>query len=109
MRGDLSFHFRAAPPRGTKKAARQQLAAQLRGPEASLLDALKQLRLSLAKQRRMAAYLIFSDRTLIEMAKRRPHDIAEFAEINGVGAKKLEAFAAPFLAIIRKHQADDGP
>ena len=108
LRGEISFHFRAAPPRGTKKEARQRLAAELRDAEASLLDALKQLRLSLAKQRRIAAYLIFSDRTLIEMAKRRPRDKSEFAQINGVGARKLEEFAAPFLNTIRKHQADDG-
>ena len=106
LRGEVSFHFRAAAPRhGTKKEARRRMAAELPTAEASLLDALKQLRLALAKQRRVAAYLIFSDRTLIEMAKRRPRDIGEFAEINGVGAKKLEEFAAPFLVAIRKHQA----
>ena len=109
LRGDAAFHFRAAPPRGTKKEARQRRAAELEEPEASLLDALKQLRLSLAKQRRIAAYLIFSDRTLIEMAKCRPRDVTEFAQISGVGAKKLEEFAAQFLAAIRNHQGDKSP
>jgi len=107
LAGDLPFQFRAAAGRVTKKQARQRLAAELPGMEAALLDALKQLRLALAKQRRVAAYLIFSDRTLIEMAKRRPRDIGEFAEIGGVGAKKLEEFAAPFLSAIRKHRAGE--
>ena len=107
LRSDVSFHFRAAQRRATKKEARQRLAAELPSAEASLLDALKQLRLALAKQRRVAAYLIFSDRTLIEMAQRRPRDIDEFAEISGVGARKLEEFAAPFLSAIRKYRAGD--
>jgi ATP-dependent DNA helicase RecQ len=107
LRGDASFHYRDAPRRPTKKEARQRLAAELPSTEASLLDALKQLRLALAKQRRVAAYLIFSDRSLIEMAKHRPRDIGEFAQINGVGAKKLEEFAAPFLSAIRKQRAGD--
>ena len=48
----------------------------------------------------MPAYIVFPDRTLIDMARRRPRSEAEFAEVNGVGAVKLEAFAQPFLAAI---------
>ena len=48
----------------------------------------------------MPAYIVFTDRTLIDMARRRPRTEAEFAEVNGVGAAKLEQFAAPFLAAI---------
>ena len=48
----------------------------------------------------MPAYIVFPDRTLIDMARRRPRSEAEFAEVNGVGAAKLEQFAGPFLAAI---------
>jgi ATP-dependent DNA helicase RecQ len=48
--------------------------------------------------------LIFSDRTLLDMARRRPRDIAAFAEVNGVGASKLKDFAAIFLSTIRAHR-----
>jgi ATP-dependent DNA helicase RecQ len=44
--------------------------------------------------------VIFSDRSLIDMAQRRPRNKAEFAEVNGVGKAKLEEFAAVFLAAI---------
>jgi ATP-dependent DNA helicase RecQ len=102
LHGEQPFYHRAASPRGpTRKEAREALAA----PEASLLDALKRLRLAMAKQRRMPPYLIFSDRTLIDMAKRRPRDVDEFAEVNGVGASKLKNFATPFLTAIREHEA----
>ena len=46
------------------------------------------------------AYIVFPDRTLIDMARRRPRNEAEFAQVNGVGAVKLEQFAGPFLAAI---------
>ena len=80
----------------------------LSGPEAALLDALKALRLRLAKERGVPAYIVFSDRSLIDMARRKPRTEQEFAEMNGVGAAKLEAFAAPFLAAIESALADAG-
>ena len=54
----------------------------------------------------MPAYLIFSDRSLLDMAKRSPRTIDEFAEVNGVGALKLKDFAVRFLSAIRAHQAN---
>ena len=65
-----------------------------------LLATLKSLRLKLAKERRLPAYLIFSDRTLLDMAARRPRNEEEFAAVNGVGAAKLQKFATPFLTAI---------
>ena len=68
--------------------------------ETTLLGALKALRLELARERGVPAYIVFPDRTLIDMARRRPRSEAEFAEVNGVGAAKLKQFAGPFLAAI---------
>jgi ATP-dependent DNA helicase RecQ len=68
------------------------------------LASLKKLRLSIAKERQVPAYLIFSDRTLLDMATRCPSDIGEFAEVNGVGASKLKDFAEIFLSAIRVDQ-----
>ena len=68
--------------------------------DAGLLARLKQLRLALARERGVPAYVIFADRALDDMARRRPRNEAEFAEVHGVGAAKLRDFAAPFLAAI---------
>ena len=76
--------------------------------QAALLDVLKALRLRLAREREVPAYIVFSDRTLIDMARRQPRTEEEFAQVNGVGAAKLEAFAAPFLAAIESALADAG-
>ena len=72
----------------------------LDGDETALLNALKALRLELARERGVPAYVVFPDRTLVDMARRRPRTEAEFAEVHGVGAAKLKQFAEPFLAAI---------
>ncbi len=68
---------------------------------ADLLPRLKALRLKLAKQRGVAAYLIFSDRSLIDMANRMPLTKWDFGEVTGVGSAKQEQFGEVFLAEIK--------
>ena len=78
------------------------------GDEAVLLAVLKALRLALARERGVPAYVVFPDRALIDMARRRPRSEAEFAAVNGVGAAKLKRFAGPFLAAIEAALPDTG-
>ncbi len=100
LKGAAEFRFRpdtvprpAGEPRRRTPAAEAGLA-----PEgAELLQALKALRLRLARERDVPAYVIFSDRTLIDMAARRPATRDEFAAVFGVGAAKLDRFADVFL------------
>mgnify|MGYP000750722508 CR=1 FL=1 len=53
--------------------------------DAPLLSALKAKRRALAEAAKVPAYVIFPDRTLIEMAEKRPHTLDEMARIGGVG------------------------
>jgi ATP-dependent DNA helicase RecQ len=57
---------------------------------APMLSALKAKRRALAEAARVPAYVIFPDRTLIEMAENRPANLDQMGAISGVGAKKLE-------------------
>ncbi|WP_170295326.1 DNA helicase RecQ [Paracoccus aestuariivivens] len=74
--------------------------AQVDDEDAPLLSALKAKRRALAEAARVPAYVIFPDRTLIEMAQSRPMTLDEMARVNGVGAKKLENFGDEFLRVI---------
>ena len=74
--------------------------AQIGAEDEPLLSALKARRRALAEAARVPAYVIFADRTLIEMAERRPRNLDQMAGITGVGAKKLESYGAIFLAVI---------
>ncbi|SEM91766.1 ATP-dependent DNA helicase RecQ [Pseudorhodobacter antarcticus] len=73
---------------------------QVSEEDAPLLSALKAKRRALAEGARVPAYVIFPDRTLIEMAETKPRDLDGMARINGIGAKKLESYGAAFLAVI---------
>ena len=65
-----------------------------------LLARLKALRMKLAKARGVAAFVIFSDRSLIDMAAKRPLTMTDFGEVHGVGAAKQEQFGEAFLVVI---------
>jgi ATP-dependent DNA helicase RecQ len=68
--------------------------------DAALLSALKAKRRALAEAARVPAYVIFPDRSLIEMAEARPATPDQMARVSGVGAKKLESYGAAFLEVI---------
>ena len=84
-----------------RRAQAKELVAE---EDAPLLAALKARRRTLAEAQRAPAYVIFPDRTLIEMAENRPTTLDEMAAINGVGAKKLDRYGATFLEVITGHQ-----
>ncbi len=77
--------------------------------DAPLLSALKAKRRALAEAARVPAYIIFNDRTLIEMAEKRPADLDGMAGIGGVGAKKLESYGKAFLEVINGAVEDTHP
>ncbi len=79
---------------------RPAVRAMVSEEDAPLLSALKARRRALAEAQRVPAYVVFPDRTLIEMAEKRPRDLDEMAAISGVGAKKLERYGAIFLEVI---------
>jgi len=103
-RGEESFRYRQDTLKKSRAAKRRanDLAADADLPEADtkLLTELRALRLSFAKERGVPAYVVFTDRTLVDMARRKPVTIDEFAEVHGVGAAKLRDFAEPFLKAI---------
>jgi ATP-dependent DNA helicase RecQ len=70
-----------------------------------LLLALKGLRTQLAKEEHVPAYVIFSDRSLLDMAANKPTTRTAFASIHGVGQAKLDRYADAFLAVLREHAA----
>ncbi|SFK29160.1 RecQ family ATP-dependent DNA helicase, partial [Celeribacter neptunius] len=75
--------------------------------DAPLLSALKAKRRALAEDARVPAYVVFADRTLIEMAENRPQTLDEMARIGGVGAKKLERYGDAFLSVILGAEAPE--
>jgi ATP-dependent DNA helicase RecQ len=65
-----------------------------------LFDTLRQLRREVAGERSVPAYIVFSDATLRDMARRRPSSVEQLLEVNGVGEKKAADFGERFLRCI---------
>jgi ATP-dependent DNA helicase RecQ len=100
LRGEAPFALREDVV--NRRAARRTRAAVMpKDADAELLAALKSLRSAIAAAQAQPAYVIFADRTLMEMAHKRPHGLDELAGIHGVGAVKLQRYGAAFLAVIR--------
>ena len=89
-----------------KKVENSEKVVKTHRPEvpvnADLLDALKALRKSIASQKSVPAYVIFTDATLIDMCKKCPETPDEMLEVSGVGRTKLEKFGKQFLEEIAK-------
>lgn len=97
LRGEASVTLR----RDTiAAAAREPARTQVADEDAGLLSLLKSKRRALAEAQNVPAYVVFPDRTLIEMAERKPATLDQMAGITGVGAKKLESYGAAFLEVI---------
>jgi len=66
-----------------------------------LFEKLRALRRTLADENNVPAYVVFSDRTLLEMADARPRDEIEMLAVSGVGEHKLKLYGKAFLDEIR--------
>jgi ATP-dependent DNA helicase RecQ len=67
----------------------------------ALFDRLRALRREIADERGVPAFMVFSDRTLRDMARRRPATKSAMLQVLGVGAAKLESFGERFLRAMR--------
>jgi ATP-dependent DNA helicase RecQ len=72
-------------------------------PDTALFEHLRALRKRLAYAQHVPPYMIFGDVSLKQMAASRPGSREEFAEISGVGQKKLEMFGETFMDAIRNY------
>ncbi|MGB0853450.1 MAG: DNA helicase RecQ [Pikeienuella sp.] len=93
MRADL---IRAAGLRRDRPAPAQLLD----GEDETLFAALKAVRRDLATRQKVPAYVVFADRTLIDMATKKPQTLDALTDCYGVGGKKLQKYGAAFLEVL---------
>ena len=75
------------------------------GDEA-LFQALRARRMALAKEQGVPPYVIFHDRTLVEIARVKPRRLPELGAIVGIGKAKLERYGDDVLAVVVAHRGD---
>jgi ATP-dependent DNA helicase RecQ len=91
------------PSRRSRAKTISAAAAAPSDADPALLEALKARRTELARERRVPAYVVFPDKSLIDMARRKPATPSEMAEVHGVGDAKLAQYGELFLDVIRRH------
>ena len=107
-RGQGGAARRGSFPNARRRRVNRRRRAQSRRPpapatdpaDAALLEALKARRRELAEAQGVPAYVVFADRTLMEMARRKPRTEREMAGLYGVGEMKLKRYAGSFLPVI---------
>jgi len=101
---------RATPAAGSRGSSKSRATAGdseagtevvLDGAATRLFAALKSLRSAIAREEKVPAYVVFSDRTLAELAARKPRSSASMLDVRGVGQMKLDKYGERFLAAIK--------
>jgi ATP-dependent DNA helicase RecQ len=111
LKGQEPIFFRKDPEPvkpTSRKTARTEISLELNDPDShALWEALRQLRMKLAKEANVPPYVIFHDKTLKEMVACRPVTPDAMLGITGVGQSKLERFGNQFLELIAQWAKDE--
>ncbi|PZV24930.1 MAG: DNA helicase RecQ [Cyanobium sp.] len=111
LRGEQRLELPLPPPRQERRSRARSGAqsgaagaagagADGQGADLELLQRLKDWRREQAREQAVPPYVVFHDRTLVELAARRPLQIAELAAISGIGAAKLERYGSDLLSLL---------
>ncbi|MEF2070725.1 DNA helicase RecQ [Consotaella aegiceratis] len=102
LRDKPALMLRVPPARKARRGKVERSAAQASIPEADrdLFQMLRQKRLEIARTQNVPPYVIFHDKTLVELAAARPASRAEMAKVPGVGEAKLDRYGPAFLSVI---------
>jgi ATP-dependent DNA helicase RecQ len=88
--------------RADRRASKPEPSELVASPaDARLLERLRALRTSIAREEQVPAYVVFADRTLLEIAVRRPKSPYALGEIRGVGPMKIDKYGERFLELVR--------
>ena len=91
-----------ARKRGRKGASySSRISAELGGYDENLFEQLRTLRKELATEQHVPPFVIFSDKTLHEMARHLPTTDDQMLDISGIGATKLERYGRQFAEVIK--------
>lgn len=104
LRGETALSL--ATPRLSMSVIQRSQNTALKNYDKDLFARLRFLRKQIADKESIPPYIVFNDATLQEMAQLMPTSNTEMLQINGVGLRKLDRFAQPFISLIKEHQAN---
>lgn len=106
LKGQRTVSFKQLPPKAEKptkfrKGAKASIAQTTTSASRDLFKQLRTLRKTLAETLKLPPYVIFHDKTLLEMSEKHPKTEQELLNINGVGPQKLAKYGEAFLKILK--------
>ena len=99
--GKTQFYYKEIPLQPITYKQKQSTKQTVSDQE--LFGKLKKLRLEIARKQNSPAFIVFSDRTLVEMSNNPSRSKEHFLSINGVGPKKVELYGEAFLKLMKEH------
>lgn len=109
LRGEIALELavdRAPTARGggrarsTGSGGRSRAADALDEAAKEMFEALREWRTSVAKEKQIPPYMVFSDATLVGIVEAAPASTAQLSGVSGVGAKKLEEYGDAVLEVL---------
>lgn len=94
------------PEKAAKTKKKAKSVETLTASGYKLFERLKKLRLEIAREENMPPYIIFSDKTLIDMAAKTPASKTEMLDVSGVGEYKLAKYGERFLRVIEENRSE---
>ncbi len=94
------------PEKAAKTKKKAKSVETLTASGYKLFERLKKLRLEIAREENMPPYIIFSDKTLIDMAAKIPASKTEMLDVSGVGEYKFAKYGERFLRVIEEYRSE---
>ena len=88
--------------RAARKARTKAVSDDLSAESLIVFERLRTLRSKLAAERNVPAYVIFADKSLLDMAGKMPTSLGAMLDVHGVGQAKLDKFGEMFLAALHE-------
>jgi ATP-dependent DNA helicase RecQ len=102
LKGREAVRLRSDPLTPRERKARRGATTAGGGADERILTALKRKRMEIAREEGVPAFVVFADRTLIDMAERRPATLDDMLAVHGVGERKLARYGDAFLEALEQ-------
>lgn len=104
LRGETKLMLRTMAKKSNKETSKTpRNTTQKTNANPELLTTLKNVRLKLAKEYSVPPYVIFHDRTLLEICEHKPRQLEDLRGLYGVGEQKLTKYGQPFLEAVQHY------
>jgi ATP-dependent DNA helicase RecQ len=107
--GGRSVTIRGNKPESEKRERKRSAESSKYAYSDDLFSKLKELRLTIAREGNVPAFVVFSDAALVDMCLKHPQTSAEFLAVSGVGQVKLERYGERFLQSLCSEERNTTP